>query len=367
MNRKTFFVLLAVLVITSLFALPVAAQSPNPVQEAAEMYFAGGPKTMQARDLFANLNDGDASNDPLIVDIRGAEDYANGHIKGAINIAGKELFSAENLAKLPADKSIVLNCYSGQTASQVVAALRMAGYDAYNLLYAVPSWGTNEKVTYPFKAEQSGGFRVSTEAASLGEAGELPAPLGATATAAAQAYFPGGFKAVKAADLFANLNDGDTSNDPVILDTRAAEDYAAGHIPGAVNVNVKEMFTAANLAKLPKDKQIVSYCYSGQSASQVTAALNMLGYNAANMQFGMASWAIVDAKSTPVWDVSKSLGQPLEVAATAEAVPAVATVPAAATETAAAPAALPTTGAAFGALALAGLAALGAGLALRRN
>jgi rhodanese-related sulfurtransferase len=360
-TRKILFTILAVIIMASLFALPAAAQTPNPVQQAAEQYFSGGTKNIQAKDLFANLNDGDASNDPYMVDIRAPEDYANGHIKGAVNITGKALFTAEGLAQLPKDKQIVLNCYSGQTASQATAALRMMGYDAYNLLYAAPSWGTNDKVTYPFKKDQSGNYKTSTEAASLGEAGELPAPLADTVEAASAAYFAGGFKATKAADLFANLNDGDTSNDPVILDTRAAEDYAAGHIPGAVNVNVKEMFTAANLAKLPKDKQIVSYCYSGQTASQVTGALRLLGYDAYNMQFGMASWAIVNDKSTPVWDVSKSLGQPLEVTATAAA--AAAPAPA----TAAAPVTMPATGAAFGALALAGLAAAVAGAALRRR
>ena len=47
-----------------------------------------------------------------MVDIRAPEDFANGHIKGAINIPGKVLFTAEGLAKLPKDKQIVLNCYS---------------------------------------------------------------------------------------------------------------------------------------------------------------------------------------------------------------------------------------------------------------
>lgn len=360
MSRKILFTLLAVIVIASLFAMPAAAQTSTPVQQAAEQYFSGGTKNIQAKDLFTNLNDGDSSNDPFMVDIRASEDYANGHIKGAVNITGKALFTPEGLAQLPKDKQIVLNCYSGQTASQATAGLRMMGYDAYNLLYAVPSWGTNDKVTYPFKAEQSGNFKTSTEAGALGATGELPAPLGATVEAAAQTYFSGGFKAMKAADLFANLNDGDTSNDPVVLDTRAAEDYAAGHVPGAINVNIKEMFTAANLAKLPKDKQIVSYCYSGQTASQVTGALRLLGYDAYNMQFGMASWAIVNDKSTPVWDVSKSLGQPLEVAATTATTTTAAPA-------AAAPATMPTTGAAFGGLLLAGLAAVSAGLALRRR
>lgn len=334
-----------------------AAFADGPVQAAAEQYFSGGTKNMKAADLYANLNDGDASNDPFLLDIRAAADFANGHIKGATNIAGKELFTAANLALLPKDKAIAVNCYTGQTASQTVAALRMMGYDAYNLTYGIPSWGHNDKVTYPFTAAQSGNYRVSTEAATLEGTNAAPAPLGATPEAAAMAYFPGGFKATKAADLFANLNDGDASNDPVILDVRAAEDYAAGHIPGAVNMSAKEMFSTANLAKLPADKQIVSYCYSGQTASQVTGALRLLGYDAYNMQFGMPSWAIVDAKSTPVWDVSKSGNFPLEVTAAAEAAAAPATTAAA---PAPAPATMPATGGAF--VGLLGLAIAGAGL-----
>ena len=318
MKRLTLLALLVILLFG--IAAPAAlAQDGNPVQAAAQGYFEGGTKNIKAADLYANLNDGDASNDPFMVDIRAPEDFANGHIPGAVNIPGKVLFTTDGLAQLPKDKQIVLNCYSGQTASQSTAALQMMGYDAYNLLYAVPSWGTNEKVTYPFKAEQSGNYKYTTDPAQLEGTYPAPAPLGATPEAAAMAYFPNGFKAVKAADVFANLNDGDTSNDPVILDVRSPEDYALGHLPGAVNVSAKTMFTPENLAKLPADKQIVSYCYSGQTASQTTGALRMLGYDAYNMQFGMPSWAIVPGVSVGVWDVSKSLNQPLVLATEATA------------------------------------------------
>jgi rhodanese-related sulfurtransferase len=43
------------------------------------------------------------------------------------------------------------------------------------------------------------------------------------------------------------------------------------------------------LAELPKDKKIIVYCYSGQTASQTTAILRLLGYEAYNMAFGMGS------------------------------------------------------------------------------
>jgi len=383
MSRKVIMTVLAIILLLGLTANSVFAQAGGPVQPAAEKYFAGGTKNIAAKDLDTNLNDGDKSNDPYMIDIRAAADYANGHIPGAINVDPKILFTPAELAKLPKDKQIVVNCYTGQTASQTVAGLRMLGYDAYNLLYGIPGWGTNDKVTYSFNASQSGNYPVSKDAAQLAGGNEAPKPLGDTVGAAAAAYYAAGFKALKASDVYANLNDGDKTNDPVILDVRKAEDYATGHIPGAVNMDPKTMFTTAELAKLPKGKQIVSYCYSGQTASQVTAALRLLGYDAYNMQFGMPAWAIVNDVATPVWDVSKSgnyplvLG-PLPVASAAPVVtttttvtttkPVTTTAQAAAPAPAVAPKALPTTGLPIDpALAGIGLALLGAGLALRKR
>jgi len=363
MSRKVLFTLLAVLLLLSLTATTALAQAGDPIQAAAEKYFAGGIKTITAKDLYANLNDGDKSNDPYIIDIRAAADFANGHIPGAVNMTAKDIFSAEGLAKLPKNKQIVVNCYSGQTASQTVAGLRMLGFDAYNLTYGIPSWGYNDKVTYPFKAEQSGKYPVSKDVAQLPEKGEAPKPLGATVQDAAIAYFPGGFKNIKAADVFANLNDGDKGNDPLIIDVRKAEDYALGHIPGAANVTLANLFKVETLAKLPKSKQIVVYCYSGQSASQATAALRMLGYDAWNLQFGMPSWAIVEGVSIGVWNMEKNSGKyALEVSPQPAAAPA-----AAAPAAAPAPVTVPKTGAPLIALLLVGLGLAGAGLALRRQ
>ena len=39
----------------------------------------------------------------------------------------------ESFDILPEDKTLILQCYSGQTASQTVAALLIKGYTAYNL------------------------------------------------------------------------------------------------------------------------------------------------------------------------------------------------------------------------------------------
>ncbi|MDF2627036.1 MAG: hypothetical protein K0R39_867 [Symbiobacteriaceae bacterium] len=73
----------------------------------------------------------DAKTDFLGVDIRSNADYAKGHLSGFINIPFAEV--GKNLDKFPADKLIIVQCYTGQTASQVVGILRMQGYNAKNL------------------------------------------------------------------------------------------------------------------------------------------------------------------------------------------------------------------------------------------
>ncbi|HID63634.1 MAG TPA: rhodanese-like domain-containing protein [Anaerolineae bacterium] len=340
MRRKITFLNLMIVIALVSFLFAGVALAAGDVQTAAEDYFGGGTKNIAAADIYDNLNDGDASNDPYIIDCRKAEDYEKAHIPGAVNVSAKTLFTEAELAKLPKDKQIVAVCYTGQTASQTTAALRMLGYDAYNMLFGMPSWTLiPDVVRYPFSADQSAGYEVETTANEATETYDLPEPPGDTVAEAAEAYFSGGTKNIKAADLFDNLHDGDESNDPFIVDLRKADDYALGHIPGAVNISVKALFGADTLKKLPPDKQIVTYCYTGQTSSQATAALRMLGYDAYSMLFGMPAWAMVEGLKGPApFDASKSMGYAVE--GTAAAAPAEAPTP----TPAPAPAELPVSG-----------------------
>jgi len=74
------------------------------------------------------------STDPnvMFLSVRKAEDYAKGHISGAINIPFGQGMQ-DSFGELPTDKKIVTYCYTGQTAGQTVAILRLLGYDAVSL------------------------------------------------------------------------------------------------------------------------------------------------------------------------------------------------------------------------------------------
>ena len=94
---------------------------------------------------------------------------------------------------------------------------------------------------------------------------------------------------ISANALFDNLKV-DANDDPVILSVRSADQYASGHIPGAINIPWRQIAERESLEMLPTDRQIVVYCYTGHTSAVATTALNMLGYDAVNLEFGIMSW-----------------------------------------------------------------------------
>jgi len=66
-----------------------------------------------------------------IVDIRDYKDFEKGHIKNAVNFPFREL--GKYLDALPQDKTIIVYCYTGQTAGQATAIFNMAGFQSRSL------------------------------------------------------------------------------------------------------------------------------------------------------------------------------------------------------------------------------------------
>jgi rhodanese-related sulfurtransferase len=82
-----------------------------------------------------------------------------------------------------------------------------------------------------------------------------------------------------------------SSKDIYIIDTRAASDYDAGHIQGAVNVPFNDLLTHYEFNSLESKETVIILCYTGQGAGYGTSLLRMLGYsNVKAMTWGMCSW-----------------------------------------------------------------------------
>lgn len=65
----------------------------------------------------------------------------------------------------------------------------------------------------------------------------------------------------------------------VWLDVRSAEEYAGGHISGAINIPYTEIAERIGQLKLEKDTEIALYCGSGRRAGIAIEALQQLGYS----------------------------------------------------------------------------------------
>ena len=76
----------------------------------------------------------------------------------------------------------------------------------------------------------------------------------------------------------------------IILDVRRADEYAEGHIPGAINV-ANEDIVDEEIAELPdKNQTIYVYCRSGNRSKQAAEKLVRLGYENIIEFGGIIDW-----------------------------------------------------------------------------
>ena len=127
------------------------------VAKYADQFLAtppGGSRSIYAETLMDGIDDpnlADELGDFYLLDVRPTAEYCADTVPGAINIPMPELATAENLAKLPTDKPILVICNTGHTASISTAVLGMLGYDAWTLRFGMMGWraATKAKVWSP--------------------------------------------------------------------------------------------------------------------------------------------------------------------------------------------------------------------------
>jgi rhodanese-related sulfurtransferase len=81
------------------------------------------------------------------------------------------------------------------------------------------------------------------------------------------------------AQLNEKLNEKLTTNSElVIIDVRSAQEFASGHVPGAVNISHDSILRDLSVLDNYKDQDMVFYCRSGKRAASVTDALESGNY-----------------------------------------------------------------------------------------
>ena len=85
------------------------------------------------------------------------------------------------------------------------------------------------------------------------------------------------FDLFRGTDINSKLQEMREVNGAVLLDVRNADEYRAGHIPGAINVPVDSIEGISKKVR-KKDTPIYSYCLSGARSGRAVSALRAIGY-----------------------------------------------------------------------------------------
>ncbi len=91
---------------------------------------------------------------------------------------------------------------------------------------------------------------------------------------------------VSAGEAKALIDNGDC----LLLDVREAGEYAAGHIPGAVNLPLDQIKAGAEQLPPDKDRLILVYCLTGRRADRAGKSLKALGYTRVKNMGGIMNW-----------------------------------------------------------------------------
>jgi rhodanese-related sulfurtransferase len=243
-----------------------------------------------------------------ILDIRSSVDFDANHLTGAVNTSlGNILTAAQS-----ADKPILVVCYTGQTAARGVVALRLSGYPDAALL----KWGMAGQ------GVQSEKWTNNIGDAALGHANwNNDAPVATTTFAAPSfqtAATTGEAILAERVNAMLTMSGWGVTNADVLATPEnyqinnyfSETDWTGfGHIKGAHRVSPLTL-AGDQIFTMDPSKVNVTYCYTGQTSSIITAYLHVLGYtNAKSLLFGMngmqhshSQWTDNASITTNRWD-----------------------------------------------------------------
>ncbi len=187
------------------------------------------------------------------IDVREVEEFAQVRIPGAQLIPLSEFDLRFN--EIPQDRPVVLYCRSGNRSGQAIAWLAFQGWDNLsNLRGGIMAWYQH-------------GLALDT------------APT--EAAYAASSY----------QQLMPDEASGWLARGALAVDVREPQEYMLGHVPGAINLPLGSI--AARIAELPRDREVVLVCNTGNRSSLAAQLLLREGYDGAkvaNLEGGTSAW-----------------------------------------------------------------------------
>jgi rhodanese-related sulfurtransferase len=231
--------------------------------------------------------------DYAVIDFRSLADYNTGHIPGAYHSTLATLLT-DLETTIPQDREYIVVCYTGQTVGHAQVAMQLMGYTPVrSIKWGMSAWNSSVTNWNSGIANTLGGNWETTNNNDELVEHEFPVLTGDLSTIVetrVAAMLAGGFKRISYVDMVDDLDD------PFVIDYHAENVYLGndaasgvpGHIPGAYQFTPNQSLGLDQwLNYLPTDRPIVLYCWTGTGSSHLAAYLNMLGYEAYSLLYGV--------------------------------------------------------------------------------
>ena len=97
----------------------------------------------------------------------------------------------------------------------------------------------------------------------------------------------GNLKSVEKAEFAQIIGDGSV----VLLDVRTPQEFAQGHIVGAINIDVKDSLFISNVQRqVAPGSRVAVYCRSGRRSMSAAQQMVEKGYDVVNLKGGFLAW-----------------------------------------------------------------------------
>ena len=247
------------------------------------------PKVIKADDVYKSLG-----RNILVIDLRGAKDFASGHITNAVNIKMSEVIDYAQARGFPMYDKVVMICYTGQTASYSAAVLQMLGHDnIYVLEWGMCGWNKKFSKKWIKNISDKGLEKLVTTPYEKNAISELPVIVNKKNSGSeilytrAREILKEGFGSAAVNFSYTNAN----AKKAYVVCYQPEALYKKGHIDHAVLYNQDDSFNlSTDLLTLPTDKTIIVYSNKAYQSAYITVYLKMLGYNARTLKFGANSF-----------------------------------------------------------------------------
>jgi rhodanese-related sulfurtransferase len=236
-----------------------------------------------------------------IMDIRSSADFLTAHIEGANNVPLSNVLTVAATTTKP----ILVVCYTGQTACYATALMRLYGYSHTQALkWGMSGWNPATAGSWNNNigniAQNSPNWTYAGAPSNI----TYTNPVLSSTLTDGEAILKERVETVLAAG-FKSIGAGDVLNNPggyFINNFFSEADYTGfGHINSAYRINPFILADDSYKALDPNANTLVTYCYTGQTSAVLSAVLNVLGYNAVSLRFGMNALY----NSNPSWTTNQ--------------------------------------------------------------